>query len=589
MDIYSTVDMMKRERKTVYDLKIRVTFYARVSTTRDEQENSIENQIAYFTNMIKKNPNWNYVEGYADRIRGESAANRTEFMRMVEDGKNGRFDLILTKEISRFARNTIDSLTYTRELLKSGVGVLFQNDNICTIDADSELRLTIMSSIATDEVRKLSERVRWGQKRAIEKGNVIGNSRIFGYDKNNCKLVINEKEADMVRLIFELYATGDYSVKKIEQILYDKGYRSRNNTRIHHNTISGIIKNPKYKGYYCGNKVKITDYRTKEQRFLPQEEWIMYKDETGESVPAIVDEELWDRCNEIFKERSDAVKMKGHSLKSPSVFSGKLICAIHNVSYWRTAFSNSVKKGNPKYAWICGLKKRFNSSACPSFSILECDLYRIMGDIFKEILQIFSGDIDEFIKPLLDNSNSSAIQKKISALSATLQKEQSKREKLLDLYTEGVIDKVQFGERNDILTSSINDIRNQINTLQTQAEDNSVEQKVKAIKSQIEKICSSDKEITDNQIDHLVSVLVEAIYVNPIDENTMELTVKLISGKNKTIGYTKGERGKSNNFSSHLGNISNIMIPKRHYRSKRQNRFKEHHIHITCLIVEVGF
>ena len=275
MDIYSVANQMKMERKTIFDLKIRVTFYARVSTTKDEQENSIENQINFFTEMIRQNPNWYYVEGYVDRVRGEAAENRASFMQMIEDGKNGKFDLILTKEVSRFARNTVDSLTYTRDLLRAGVGVFFQNDNICTIDTDSELRLTIMSSIAADEVRKLSERVRWGHKRAIESGNVMGNNRIFGYDKHDCKLTINEKEAEMVRLIFALYATGDYSTHKIENELYARGYRGRNGTRIHHNSISGMLQNPKYKGYYCGNKVKVVDHRTKEQRFLPESEWIM--------------------------------------------------------------------------------------------------------------------------------------------------------------------------------------------------------------------------------------------------------------------------------------------------------------------------
>ena len=327
MDIYSAADLMKRERKTIFDLEINVTFYARVSTTRDEQENSIENQINFFTEMIKSNPNWNYIEGYVDRVRGEHAENRAEFMRMIEDGKAGRFDLVLTKEVSRFARNTIDSLTYTRDLLRAGVGVFFQNDNICTIDSDSEMRLTIMSSIAADEVRKLSERVRWGHKRSIESGNVMGNNRIFGYDKDDCKLVINEPEAEMVRMIFDLYSTGDMSVRKIERILYDKGYRGRNGTRIHHNTVSGIIQNPKYKGFYCGNKVRIVDYRTKEQRFLPKEEWVMYKDETGEVVPAIVSEEIWNKCNRIFETRSAAIKSREHSFKDTSVFTGNMVCS----------------------------------------------------------------------------------------------------------------------------------------------------------------------------------------------------------------------------------------------------------------------
>ena len=125
MDIYSTANQMKLERKTIFDMPMRVTFYARVSTTREEQENSIENQIAFFTDMIQKNENWEYIKGYIDRVRGESAENRASFMRMIEDGKAGKFDLILTKEVSRFARNTVDSLTYTRDLLRAGVGVFF--------------------------------------------------------------------------------------------------------------------------------------------------------------------------------------------------------------------------------------------------------------------------------------------------------------------------------------------------------------------------------------------------------------------------------------------------------------------------------
>ena len=141
----------------------------------------------------------------------------------------------------------------------------------------------------------------------------------FIYGSQSC-----EAEAEMVRIIFRLYSTGDYSSRKIERILYEKGYRGRNGTRIHHNTITGIIQNPKYKGCYCGNKVRIVDHRTREQRFLPEEEWVVYKDETGETVPAIVSEELWEKCNQIFRERSDAIKSREHSFKDKSVFTGKI-------------------------------------------------------------------------------------------------------------------------------------------------------------------------------------------------------------------------------------------------------------------------
>ena len=143
MDIHSARSQLRT--RTVYDLPLRVTFYARVSSESDEQRNSLGNQISYYEELIRKNPNWTYVEGYIDEgLSAATTKNRENFHRMVEDGQAGAFDLIITKEITRFARNTLDSIQYTRRLLNAGVGVFFQNDNINTLDEDSELRLTIM-------------------------------------------------------------------------------------------------------------------------------------------------------------------------------------------------------------------------------------------------------------------------------------------------------------------------------------------------------------------------------------------------------------------------------------------------------------
>ena len=167
MDIHTLRQMMKT--KTIYDIKLRVTFYARVSSEKDEQLNSLDNQISYYRDFIKNNPNWEYVEGYIDEgISGMSTLKRENFHNMVKDAKDGKFDLVITKEITRFARNTLDSIQYTRDLLSYGVGVYFQNDNINTFDEDSELRLTIMSGIAQDELRKLSSRIKFGHQEAIK-------------------------------------------------------------------------------------------------------------------------------------------------------------------------------------------------------------------------------------------------------------------------------------------------------------------------------------------------------------------------------------------------------------------------------------
>lgn len=170
MDIYSTRERIRKENINFMNLPLRVTFYARVNTDFNVQLNSLDNQITYYTDFIRKNPNWEYVDGYVDEgISGVSTAKRERFNEMIEDAKAGMFDLIVTKEVSRFARNTLDSIRFTRELLSSGVAVYFQNDNINTLDEDSELRLTIMSSMAQDESRKISNRVRFGHQQAIKK------------------------------------------------------------------------------------------------------------------------------------------------------------------------------------------------------------------------------------------------------------------------------------------------------------------------------------------------------------------------------------------------------------------------------------
>ena len=557
MNIYDVANRMKIERKTIYDLKIRVTFYARVSTTREEQENSIENQIKYFSSLIEDNENWTYVPGYIDRVRGESADNRANFMRMIEDGKAGAFDLVLTKEVSRFARNTIDSLTYTRELLVAGVGVFFQNDNICTIDTDSELRLTIMSSIAADEVRKLSDRVRWGHKRSIESGKVLGNSRIFGYDKEDCRLVINEPEAEMVRLIFELYSTGNYSVKKLEKILYEKGYRGRNGTGIQHNTISGIIQNMKYKGYYCGNKVKIADYRTKEQVFLPEDEWVVYKDETGEIVPAIVPEAIWDRCNEIFRERSEAVKSKGRSIKDKSVFTGKIWCSEDDKPYWRTSYSNSLSKGQPVYQWRCSHKRTNGAASCKSFSILESDLYSMLSEHLKEISGNFDEYIELFLKSYEESDIKADIQKDIDKAKAVLDKEYKKREKLLDAYTEDLITKEEFRERNEKATDLITVLEKDLKALEAKkkGEDGLIKE-MKKIDGYFRKMYCSEGEMTKGQVDEMVKEIIDRIDVTPTGENSMSLEIKLKTGLNSDLTYIrKGER-----YARRSGKITKKMI-----------------------------
>ena len=205
---YNLLEDIRKEilsGKSIYDLKLRATFYARVSSDSEEQATSVVNQVDYFTNLMKSVPNWTFTTGYIDEgISGKSVNKRDAFLKMVEDAKNDKFDLILTKSVPRFARNTLDSIKYTQELLKYSVGVYFLNDNINTFLPDSEFRLTLMASIAQDDLRKLSENVKFGLKQSIKRGVVLGSNNIYGYAKNKGTLEIIEKEAIIVKNMFTL-------------------------------------------------------------------------------------------------------------------------------------------------------------------------------------------------------------------------------------------------------------------------------------------------------------------------------------------------------------------------------------------------
>ena len=569
MDIYEIANQLKLYHKTIHDIELRVTFYARVSTTREEQEGSIEHQIQFFTEMIERNPNWKLIPGYVDRIRGESASNRENFMKMIADAKSKKFDLILTKEVSRFARNTIDSLTYTRELLKCGVGVFFHNDGICTIDTDSELRLTIMSSIAADEVRKLSERVHWGQKRSIESGRVMGNSRLYGYDKVDCKLVVIEKEAEMIKLIFELYATGDYSARKIADELTKHGYLSRAGTPIAPNTVCGILQNPKYKGYYCGNKVRIVDYRTKQQKFLPEEEWVYFKDESGDTVPAIVSEELWDKCASIFKERSDAIKSHGRSFKDKSPLTGKIYCKVDRSAYWRTSYSNSIQKGNVTYQWICSSKKKAGAKSCKSFAIMEWEMYGILSKMFKDMIDDIDKYVDEFMKLYTETAPDNKAE--INKVNQKIQNIHTRKARLLDIFMDGAVSKADYTLKNTELDKQLEELNAVIQQLEkSESYINQEMLSIKKIKSILLNAYKDPSDLIEKEfIDTLIKEIIYRIDVEPVDDTSMKIEILLKNGNKSVMQYGKEYRCYET--------IKHLMLSKQQFYYQRNSIKKPKH------------
>jgi len=526
MDVHSIRQQMRT--KSIYEIPLRVTFYARVSSEKDEQLNSLDNQITYYREFIKKNPNWEFVDGYIDEgLSGMSTKKRENFHHMISDAMAGLFDLVITKEITRFARNTLDSIQYTRDLLSCGVGVFFQNDNINTLDEDSELRLTIMSGIAQDELRKLSSRIKFGHQEAIKKSVVLGNSRIFGYRKDNKRLVIDEKEAQMVRELFTLYATDQYSMKQIEDIFWNKGYRNNNGKRICHSTMSNTISNPKYKGYYVGNKVKIVDMFTKKQKFLPPEEWVMFKDETGEIVPAIVSEELWERANTVLKRRSRDVKNRQNQCNHPNLLTGKMYCTHCGRLYYRK--DSKDRKGNTLSRWICSGKINNGTDSCPSFTIYEEEIKEILYEVFKDTAEDAKSIIEEYTKLYAEMIAKDSSPVELQKLKDRLEMLSKKKSKLLEYNIEGQISDRDFVEMNKEISKESAEIQATIEEMENEINSRTgFKEKIEEIKSILQK---AEGEASNKMIDSaFVNKYIDKIYVTPVDDGVAEISVKLFTG-----------------------------------------------------------
>ena len=528
MNIYYVREKLRN--CSIYDIELNVAYYARVSTEKVEQQASIKHQEEHFEELIHSNNRWKFAGSYIDDgISGMHADKREEFQRMLRDAKLGKIDMIITKEISRFARNTLDSIQYTRELLSYGVCVWFQNDGINTIDDDSEFRLTIMAGVAQDEIRKLSSRVKFGHAQSIKNGVVLGH-RMYGYSNNQGKLELIPEEADMVRMIFEDYASG-ISTPRIEKKLWDMGYRSLKGGKINRDVIKNIIRNPKYKGYYCGGKVKVVDMFTKKQEFLPQSEWIMFKDD-GSRVPQIIDETTWEKANAYLRERGEAIKSRRTSFKNENIFTGKLFCANDGAPYW---MKQHYIRGKEDVRWVCSYKIKNGAASCDSFGLAESELKEVIADLINESSENIDNILKEYFEILQSTTKNIPDNKsEISRLEKQIETLKQKREKILEYNLDGKISDDEFISRNKEYVKQIKQTESHIRELQNIKSPEPVEIQLSAIKEQLEKF----KGVTPKDINRqIVNELFEKITVEPLAATCATLTFQLRSGSLEKWGF----------------------------------------------------
>lgn len=500
------LDEMQAQGRSIFDTELAVAYYARVSTDKDEQINSLGNQKRYFEDYIAANPHWRFAGGYVDEgISGTSVEGREQFLKMIEDAKRGRFDLIVTKEISRFARNTLDSLRYTRELLRCGVGVYFQNDNINTFDKDAELRLTIMSSIAQDEVRKLSERTRFGFKRAQENSVLLGQNNLFGYNKVDGRLEIVEPEAAVVREVFERYAAGELGLRAIANDLERRGIRGRHGKPLTYSTLYGMIRNPKYKGCYAGRRYASRDYRDKRSYRLSADKWLVHKDDR---VPAIVPEALWEQANRLLASRGKAMKAHAQASQNRYAYSGKLICARHGTTFHRHVYK-SKSRGEAE-CWNCKLyREKGKQGGCDSPTVYSHELDRILEHVFEQITDERSATVQEYI----DNLRAFAAQQdNAPALAQVKQKIETvtkRKDKLLDLALAGALSNDEFKQRNETCNEQLAALEQQRTELQNA--DKTLEERIRRVENlrriieeRWQMSCGFSREMSKALVDHII-------------------------------------------------------------------------------------
>lgn len=466
---------------------MRAVVYARVSTEHEAQINALENQLEWYKIEASRHSDWEITEVYVDQgITGTQAQKRPESLRMMEDARKGKFDLIITREVSRFARNTVDALSYTRELKAMGVNVFFINDGINTATNDGELRLTIMSSMAQDESRKISERVKAGQKISREKHVLYGSGNILGYRRENGTYIPDPDQAETVRLIFQMYSDGEKGLTKIVNELYRLGrLDAGGHVSWDASKVSRVLHNATYKGCICYNKSHSDGYLTQKRvKNLDESSYVYVK---GDFEP-LVSEEMWDRCQQILLARSARVidengKKHKYMRNTPkSVWTAKLRCSCGAgfIQFkWRVNRDGAVVHGFQCY----------RRTRRPSISYLQehgldlgisCQIKAIsewkLDLMASKVFQNLTFDKGKTVKEVYRILNRCMAEEKTVRISRkamlenSIAKQKERLDRYIDLCADGVITKQELMERRKGLDEQIAELQSQYESIEQEDE-----------------------------------------------------------------------------------------------------------------------
>lgn len=546
---YSTAYLLDRNRER------KIVFYGRVSTEHEAQLAALENQMQWYDDQAKYHPNWTVLDKYIDEgITGTQAKKRPAFMQMIEDAKQGEFDLIVTREVCRFARNTVDTLVVTRELKNYGVEVYFVEDNIWTMDGDGELRLTIMATLAQEESRKISERVRAGQKISRDNGVLYGSGNIIGYDRVNGTYVINEDQAETVRIIFDLYLEGLGETKICKELCKRQRKDGHGNVSWSVSKISRILRNATYMGYKCYLKSYSNNYL--EQKRIKNLDDSTYLYIKGDFEP-IISEEIFRRCEEIRKSRTTKMIVnKGERTygkkASQDVWLRKLRCACGSTfrkNKWRTN-----QRGDTVFGYQCYNQVNNGSKSFREKNGLNVDGYcdvRMIGDwkldlMAKKIFETIWTDRKESViqaYKLLNEcfqSNTQNNKAAISALQGKIARTTARLDNLISMRADGEISKEQFKSMQQKATEELEALNAELKRITAETKEGESSLDMAAIQSALDEILDFSKPtINEKLIDKFVS------RITPIDNGHYRWDLNFAPGpKQAIIGHIEGRKGK---------------------------------------------
>lgn len=492
--------------------KENVTYYARVSTDMNEQEESYEKQREYFENYIKLRPEWNYVEGYADQgISGTKAQQRPEFMRMIEDCRKGKINRILVKSISRFARNTVDTLHYIQELKELGVSVWFETQGIDTMTPNGEVLITILAALAEQESRTISTNVRWGYQKRFKDGKVIINHRfILGYTKVGKEYVVVEDEAKIVRRIFLDYLSGK-SARQICDELNQEGIPTKRGCEWTPSTVLNMLSNEKYTGNAILGKTFQVDVLSK-ARVKNKGQGTLYYVEN--SHPGIISQEVFDMVQKE-KERRLSLRSsvntgKGkYSSKYP--LSGLLVCGDCGSKFRR--YGRTIASGEFITTWVC-IQHQKDISKCKMLPLKEVDVL----EAYKRVVTRFSGDLADVLDVVKESINEELKAENIADLTPVRERLTETRKQIMELFKDkkaGAITNEEYNKKYDELSRVVRKLEEEEKNISTNNTNDYIR------KEQLKEI---NVILSDESVDLLDSQIMRTLLncIKVIDKHTVE-------------------------------------------------------------------